>query len=192
MKINRKALVLAALALAPILGPGAAIAHPGHELSGLGAGLIHPFLGLDHLLAMTAVGVWAALQPAHRAWQAPALFVAMAAAGAGIGLAGAGLPLVEPGIAASVVLMGLLIAGAARVPASASLALIGGFAVLHGQAHAAEAVAPLGGYVAGFLAASAALHAGGYVTGRMLSATRYGVSVAGFLITAAGAALALG
>ena len=73
MKINRKALVLAALALAPILGPGAAIAHPGHVLSGLGAGLIHPFLGLDHLLAMTAVGVWAALQPAHRAWPAPAL-----------------------------------------------------------------------------------------------------------------------
>lgn len=183
---------LAIAAVATLAVPAAAFAHPGHGLIGLGAGLAHPFQGLDHLLAMVAVGIWAALQPAGRAWQGPALFLAMLVVGAGVGLSGLTLPLTEPGIAASVVLLGLLVIGTTWVPASASLALIGTFALLHGHAHGAEAVAPVAGYVSGFLAASALLHAGGYMAGRVLNQTRYGIATAGLSIAAAGAVLALG
>lgn len=189
MKIIRR-LSLAAIAAASL--PATAMAHPGHDLNGLAAGLSHPLLGLDHLLAMVAVGVWAAMQPTRRAWQGPALFMAMLAAGAGLGLGGLALPMVEPGIAASVVLLGLLVVGSAWVPAAASLSLIGVFALLHGHAHGAEAVAPVAAYVGGFLVASAALHAGGYVGGRLLAVTRYGTAAAGLSIAAAGLAMALG
>ena len=189
MKTKRLAVVMA---LTAVMAPAAAFAHPGHSLSGLGAGLAHPFLGLDHLLAMVAVGVWAAQQPAGRAWQGPVLFVAMLGAGALIAIAGWRMPFAEPGVAASVILLGLMVAGASRVPASAGLAAIAAFAVMHGHAHGAEAVAPIGGYVAGFLAASALLHTGGYAAGRLLTPTRYGVAVAGLAIAAAGAALAVG
>lgn len=177
---------------AVVAAPATVLAHPGHELTGLGAGIAHPLMGLDHFLAMLAVGVWAAMQPARIAWQGPAAFLAMLAVGAGLGLAGVGLPLVEPGVAASVILFGLLICGAAFVPASASLAMIGGFALLHGHAHGAEAVAPIGGYAAGFILASACLHLGGYAIGRRLTKLQYGIATAGALIAAAGTALALG
>lgn len=187
MKFARTMLLAGAAAS---LLPGAAFAHPGHELTGLSAGLAHPFLGTDHLLAMLAVGVWAALQPANRAWQGPALFITMLAAGAALGLAGISLPFVEPGILASVMLLGILVAGAKLVPAPASLALIAAFAVLHGHAHGAEAVEPLAGYAAGFIGASALLHLLGYVGGRQLAATRYGVAAAGLSIATAGAILA--
>lgn len=172
--------------------PGTAFAHPGHELTGLSAGLAHPFLGTDHLLAMLAVGVWAALQPANRAWYGPALFIVMLAGGAALGLAGIGLPFVEPGILASVMLLGFLVAGANLVPAPVSLAAIAAFAVLHGHAHGAEAVEPLAGYATGFIGASAILHLLGYAGGRQLAATRYGIAAAGLSIAAAGAVLAFG
>lgn len=188
MKIVR----LLALSAAVMAVPGLASAHPDHQLTGFAGGLAHPFLGLDHLLAMVAVGLWAALQTARRAWRGPLLFVAMLAVGAVVGMAGIRVPFAEPGIAASVFLLGLLVAGSALVPASAALALIAAFAFLHGTAHGAEAVAPIAGYMAGFLVASGLLHIGGFLAGRALSTVRHGVAAAGLSIAAAGVALAVG
>jgi len=151
------------LSLLPLtLLPGAAFAHVGgHGDAGLMAGLMHPFSGLDHLLAMFAIGIWAALQPRAMKLAVPATFLAMLLGGFALGVAGSGLPLVEGGIALSVLLLGLLIASAARLPAPVSLALAGGFALFHGYAHGIEASGSLPAFAAGFLAASLTLHLGG-------------------------------
>lgn len=185
-----KTKLFAAAAISLTLVSDAAFAHTGHGTTGLAAGLAHPMAGLDHLLAMVAVGVWAAMQPTARAWQGPAIFVAMLAIGAGLGLAGIGLPFVEPGILASVMLFGAMIAAGHYFPASAGLALIGGFALLHGHAHGTEAVGAVGSYMAGFMVASALLHLSGYAFGRTVALVRYGMPATGLVLVAAGVALA--
>lgn len=148
----------------------AAMAHTGHGTHGFFAGLEHP-LGLDHLLAMVAVGVWsAAALPARRQWMGPAAFLAALTVGAALGVAGFGLPGVETGIAASVVMFGLMLAFARRLPAAAGLALTAGAAALHGLAHGAELPqgATFAAYAAGFLATTALLHVGGLGLGQSL------------------------
>ncbi|MEW5770828.1 MAG: HupE/UreJ family protein [Pseudomonadota bacterium] len=160
MKSARPVLILLAL-----LAPGLAWAH--HETGGqfsLVSGFGHPFLGGDHLLAMLMVGVWAAQQAGWRRALPPVAFVAFMGVGALLAHAGLALPLVEGGIALSVLALGLLAAFAARLPAAAALALIAVFAVFHGHAHGAEL--PLSAswaYLPGYLAATALLHGIGYV-----------------------------
>lgn len=152
------------------LAAGSAAAHPGHE-HGLLAGLAHPIAGADHLLAMVAVGVWsAAALPAARRWAGPAAFVAAMLAGAVAGAAGLTIAGVETGIAASVVLLGLMLAAVGRAPASLGLALVAVAASLHGLAHGAElpAGASFAAYAAGFVASTTALHLGGLAIGRQL------------------------
>jgi urease accessory protein len=139
---------------------------------------------------MLAVGVWAAMQPTARAWQGPAVFVAMLAAGAGLGLAGSELPFVEPGILASIVLFGIMIVAGGHLPAAAGFVLIGGFALLHGHAHGTEAVGEVAGYMAGFMVASALLHLAGFAFGHMAGLVRYGLPATGLALVAAGVALA--
>lgn len=182
--------IIAASVLPFLAMTQAAFAHTGHATSGLAAGLAHPMAGLDHLLAMLAVGVWAAMQPSSRAWAGPAVFVVLLFAGAGLGLTGIALPLVEPGILASVVLFGVMIIAGRHIPAGAGLALIGSFALLHGHAHGTEAVGTVTGYMAGFMAASALLHAAGFALGRTVALVRYGVPATGLALMAAGVALA--
>lgn len=161
----------AEVALAALLGTGAAFAHPGHgAVVSLGEGLAHPF-GIDHLLAMVAVGVWsAAALPAGRRAAGPIAFLAAMAAGAGLAMAGVALPFVEAGVAASLLVFGAMLAFATRVPAGAGLALIAAAASLHGFAHGAElpAGASLAGYALGFLATTALLHGGGVGLGGVL------------------------
>ena len=180
-----------ALALATALASGPAAAHTfGAEGAGFAAGLSHPLFGADHLLAMVAVGLWAAQLGGRAIWQVPAAFVVALAAGALLAFAGVGLPVVEPGIMASVLVLGLLVAGAVRLPAAASMALVGLFALCHGHAHGAEMPAaanpPL--YGLGFLLATAVLHALGLALGFVAArqaapaAARY----AGAAIAAAG------
>jgi urease accessory protein len=149
----------------------AAFAHPGHDVSGLAAGLMHPFSGLDHLLAMVAVGLWAAQGNKkggeRKIWLLPATFMTMLAVGAGIATQWQSLPLVETGIATSVLALGLLIALAMQLPASLSIAVTGLFGLLHGYAHGLElpqSAAPAE-YALGFLAATASLHLGGIAMG---------------------------
>jgi len=146
---------------------GAAFAHPGHNASGLAAGLAHPFLGLDHLLAMAAVGLWAAQGGGAKMWLLPAAFMAALAAGAGAALHGPALGLLETGIAASVLALGLLIALSLQPPPWLGAALAALFGLLHGYAHGLElpeSAAPLQ-YALGFLAATAALHLCGIAIG---------------------------
>lgn len=137
------------------------LAHSGHETSGFA----HPFTGIDHLLAMVGVGVWASLLAVQRpaaAYLVPGSFIAMMLVGAAAGFVGIKLPLVEAGIVASVLVLGALIVADIRLPSALAMALVGLFAVFHGYAHALEA--PTGGtglYILGFVAATAVLHAAG-------------------------------
>lgn len=186
----RKPIVAVALALAS----GAALAHPGH---GAGAsffsGLAHPFGGLDHVLAMIAVGLYAATQSGLARRALPAAFLLAMLAGAGLGAAGLALPGVEAGIAASVLVLGLLIAFAARLPVAAALPLLAVFALLHGHAHqAAIGGASLAAYVCGLAVATLALHALGFVAARSLPQTPLAIGaqrICGGLIAAAGIVL---
>lgn len=162
------------LALALLLASGTASAHTGHDSSGLFAGLAHPLGGMDHLLAMLAVGLWAAQGGGRRIWLLPVAFMGMLALGAGVAQFHPALPLIEPGIAASVLVLGLLVARASQFALPASLALTASFGLLHGYAHGAEmpgAVEPVT-YALGFLATTAALHLLGVALG-MASRVRF-------------------
>lgn len=155
-------------ALLPVMllvAAGPALAHPGHEASGF----LHPFSGLDHLLAMVGVGLWAAFMAGRKPMVAvavPAAFLVMMALGAAAGFAGIKLPLVEAAILASVFVIGGLIIGAVRLPMAWAMAIVGLFAVFHGYAHALEAPSTAAGsYILGFLAATALLQAAGLAIG---------------------------
>jgi len=154
--------IAAALTLA--LASSAAMAHTGAGAHSHGflAGFAHPFTGLDHLLAMLAVGIWSVRQPNARWLQAT--FVGMVMAGMASGAAGLAIPGLETGIAATVVLMGVLIAVAARLPVAAGAAMVGAFALLHGNAHGHEL--PQAMSAVGLLLASGLLVIGGSVLGR--------------------------
>lgn len=144
-----------------------AFAHPGHGAAGLAAGLLHPFTGMDHLLAMLAVGLWAAQSGGRKVWLLPAAFMSMLTAGAGLAQTHPSLPLIEPGIASSVLVLGLITAFAMKLPALLSVALTALFGLLHGYAHGLEipgAIEPAA-YALGFLAATAMLHIGGITIG---------------------------
>jgi len=134
-----------------------ALAHPGHE----GSGFLHPFTGIDHLLVMVGVGLWAFLLAARKpasAFLVPASFLVMMAVGAAAGFAGIKLPYVEAAILATVFVIGGLIMGAVRLPVASAMAVVGLFALFHGYAHALEAPSTgAGGYILGFLTATALL-----------------------------------
>lgn len=155
-----KASLLAALAFAPML----AQAHPGHgATNSFASGFGHPLFGLDHVLAMVAVGLWAAQMGGRSLWAVPATFVGVMTVGGALGMAGLPLPMVETGILVSVLVLGLLIAAAARLPLAASMVVVGLFALFHGHAHGTEIPMAASGltYAAGFVLATAGLHACG-------------------------------
>lgn len=184
MKIRH---IVAAIGL--IVLPGIAAAHTGHGSGGFSAGVFHPLGGADHLLAMLTVGLWAALQGGSAGWKVPTAFVAMLITGAVLGLAGVHLPLAEALIAASVLVLGLAVMLAARVPAVAGIALVGLFALFHGHAHGAEVPAGAASYlyVLGMAMASAALHLAGFGIGRALQRHAWLLRSGGALVAGAGA-----
>ena len=173
-KLSTKVLVAIVLASAS----SAALAHPGHNVSGLAAGLMHPFSGLDHLLAMVAVGLWAAQGGGRKVWLLPATFMAMLAVGAGLAMQWQALPMVEAGIATSVLALGLLVTLSMQLPAVLAVAVTALFGLLHGYAHGLElpeSAAPVS-YALGFLAATAVLHASGVAVG-IVARKRYELPV---------------
>lgn len=176
-----------------LLAAGSVSAHPGHETASFASGFGHPFGGLDHLLAMLAVGLYAALQPRTARWALPAGFVAAMLAGAVLGAAGFALPAVETGISASVLILGLLIAFVVRLPIHAALPLVATFALFHGYAHHAEmGEGSLLSYAGGFAIATATLHGLGFMFARWLPETamaRTAKRVIGVAIATAGAVL---
>lgn len=162
MKTRQSLRRVAALAVLGGLA-GAAHAHTGHGTSSLMEGLVHPF-GLDHLLAMVAVGVWSiSALPARRAWLGPATFMLALVASAALGMMGATLPYLEHAVSLSVVLFGAMLVLARRPMAPAlGLGLIAAAAALHGLAHGSETPeSGFAGYAVGFLLTTAALHLGG-------------------------------
>ena len=128
-------------------------------------GLLHPLTGLDHLAAMLAVGLWSALSAtsARRIWLAPVAFAGMLLVGALLGLNGLELPAVEPMIAASLLVMGLLVATRAKLPLAVTAGVVGVFAVFHGIAHGTELAGGGNGFapLLGMLVATIALHLAG-------------------------------
>jgi urease accessory protein len=155
-------------AAAIMLMPAVASAHVGAGgTSGLAHGFWHPLGGLDHMLAMVAVGMFAANLGGRALWAVPLTFVAMMAAGGALGIQAVELPFVEAGIALSVVVLGLVVALRLQWPVAAAMALVGGFAIFHGYAHGSEMAPGSSGaaYAAGFMAATALLHLAGIALG---------------------------
>lgn len=148
-----------AVSAAAIASP--AFAHAGdHAGGGLVAGLLHPVTGVDHLLAMVAIGLWAGLLGGAARLAVPLAFLAAMAIGCVLGVHGVHLPLVEAGILASVIVLGALAAAATRLGQLAGAALAVLFGLLHGHAHGAEmAGGSVLAYSLGMLGATAALHA---------------------------------
>lgn len=188
MKFARFALAAMAAALAL---PATALAHEGHVEVGFMAGLTHPFSGLDHLLAMAAVG-WLAVLASQRGatmWRAPGAFLGALALGAGI--TWAGLPAGWAEIGALVTLAalagGLLLAG--KLPMSALFGLAVAAGLAHGAAHATEGAGP--GYLIGMLAGSTVLHAIGLGLGVATRGRALAPRLAGAAGLCAAAALAV-
>jgi urease accessory protein len=184
-----------------MLATGVAMVHPHHEhLDDYGSfmsGLLHPIFGLDHVLAMVAVGLWASLLGGRGMLIVPAAFVAVMAAGFLLALVGVDLPFVEPLILTSVIVLGLVVALALPVPVAAGAALVGFFALFHGHAHGEEmGGATMTAYGAGFVISTAALHSAGVAIGlglgRVLEAGqgRIVTRTAGALTVVGGALLA--
>lgn len=183
---------VAALALLPSL----AHAHVGvGEASGFLHGLTHPASGLDHVCAMLAVGLWAAQTGGRSVWAVPLTFAGVMALGGALPLLGVGLPFVEQGIALSVLLLGVLIAAAVRLPLWLGSAMVGLFALWHGHAHGAEmpALASGTGYALGFVLATSSLHVIGIASGlgmqrlaqgRAIRAAGAGIALCGVYLTA--------
>jgi urease accessory protein len=183
--IKRVSLVLA-LTLAATL-PAFAHLDPA-EHGSLAAGFTHPLFGTDHILAMVAVGLWAAMQGGRATWAVPAAFVGTMALGFAAAIAGIPLFFVEPVILASVVFLGIGVALALPVPTTAVAALVGFFAFFHGHAHGGElGAATASEYAVGFVIATIMLHAAGIAAGVVIN--RFGAKV---LTRVAGAATALG
>ena len=168
-------------------------AHTGHATSGLAQGLVHPLSGLDHLLAMVAVGLWAyQMRDKLSWWVFPFGFVSSMILGASFGMLGLQMPWVEGTILASVLLLGISLLWG-RVPVALSLPMIGLFGLAHGFAHGAEAPVTSSGvaYAFGFFLATASLHALGIFLGfGLVKRVPAGLHYAGALLVCSGAALA--
>ncbi|RYZ11328.1 MAG: HupE/UreJ family protein [Comamonadaceae bacterium] len=187
LSILRRRVPAALTGLAATALPLAAAAHPAleggahHEVL---AGFLHPFLGADHLAAMVAVGLWSAQAARGRRelLAAPLAFASMLLVGALFGSAGWRTAAVEPMVAASLLVLGLLAAARLRLPGVLCAAAVGGFALFHGLAHGAELSG--GGALVGMVLATAALHGAGLAAGLALRER------GAWLVRAAGAAVA--
>jgi urease accessory protein len=174
--MHRTALRIAAASLA--FAPAVAFAHPGHDGASLVSGFLHPLGGVDHIIAMVAVGLLAARLGGRALWLVPASFVATMAAAGVAGMAGMGLPYVETGIALSVVVLGVVAVFGLAMPVAVAMGLVAFFAVFHGYAHGIEMPETVSGlaYGAGFVVATALLH--GFGIGLGLALGQYGRSAA--------------
>ena len=196
--VLRLATALAAAA-PPVLVPALASAHPGHDAADLVHGFIHPLGGIDHILAMVAVGLIAARMGGRALWLVPASFVLTMAFAGLVGMTGVIVTGAEAGIALSVLVLGAMIAFGMRLPVAAVMGMVGFFALFHGYAHGAEMPATASGlaFGAGFVAATALLHALGIALGLALGSTgttfsRPTLRLGGSAILLVGAVLLIG
>ena len=155
------------LALVIVAFTSPALAHTGESAGGFLAGLSHPVFGPDHVVAMVAVGLWGAFLGSPAIWLLPVVFPLVMALGGVLGILGVPLPLVETGIATSAIVLGLMVALAARPPLWVAAVLVGAFAIFHGYAHGKEIPddANALAFSAGFVIATGALHLTGIAFG---------------------------
>lgn len=167
--LRRMALAMTVLAL-----PLAAHAHAGHAHGGFESGFMHPIGGLDHLLAMIAVGLWAVQLGKRALWALPLMFVGAMVAGGLLGLTGMNVPGVELVIALSAVALGGLVALRKKAPLAGAVLVVGLFALFHGFAHGQELPAGASAltYALGFVLATAALHGVGIGLGLLPKAVQ--------------------
>jgi urease accessory protein len=160
----------------------------GGELGGFLSGFQHPLFGVDHLLAMLAVGIWGAQMGGRRVWTLPVTFPLIMTVGGIAGMAGLALPSVETGVALSVLALGLAIAFAWRPFEWIALLLIAVFAVFHGHAHGVElpSAADPAAYSSGFVIATGLIHIAGIGMGLLV-----GKLVEGWVSRGFGAAIAV-
>ena len=184
----RLRLPLVSLALVLVGSP--ALAHTGSVAGGFLGGFAHPVFGPDHVVAMVAVGLWGAFLGAPAIWLLPVVFPLVMAFGGVVGILGVPIPAVETGIATSAVVLGLMVALAARPPLWVAAALVGVFAIFHGHAHGTEL--PVGAdaiaYSMGFVIATGMLHVSGIAFGTLSRwpAGRVAVRTAGAVIAVIG------
>jgi urease accessory protein len=182
--------LLGALLLA-LLWPTQALAHTqGDEAAGLLSGLHHPVSGLDHILAMVAVGLWGAQLGPPAVWLLPVTFPMVMAFGGMLGLLGFALPGIEIGIAVSAIVLGGMVGWEARPPLWVAAVLVVCFAIFHGHAHGAELPAGADAllYSIGFVVATGCLHAAGIGIGLIhrWDAGRVALRLAGAAVALAG------
>jgi urease accessory protein len=195
MALQRGALLALAVILA--LGVTPALAHTGEgAVGGFLSGFTHPIFGWDHVVAMVAVGLWGAFLGAPAIWLLPVVFPLVMAGGGALGVVGVPLPAVETGIAASAVVLGLVVAFQARPPLWLAAGVVGIFAIFHGHAHGTElpeAANPLT-YALGFVIATGLLHLLGIAFGLLVRwpAGRIAVRAGGAAIALAGVAFLTG
>lgn len=185
--------VLTTLIAAFTLVPAVALAHPGHgDTNGLISGFIHPISGIDHVLAMVAVGLLAAHLGGRALWLVPLSFIGVMAVGGVLGMAGLEVPLAEVGIGLSVIVLGLVVAFAVSLQTLAAVALVGFFAAFHGYVHGAElpATASEFPYAVGFVGATALLLGVGAGLGLLIG--RRAVQAGGGAIAVLGIAVVSG
>ncbi|RFB85354.1 urease accessory protein [Rhizobium leguminosarum bv. trifolii] len=188
----KSALKSGLLALAAAALPAVAYAHTGvGQTSGFVHGFSHPVSGLDHILAMVMVGVFAFQLGGRATWLVPTTFVLVMALGGALGVAGVNVPFVETGIALSVVVLGAIVALNVKAPTALAMGVVGLFAIFHGHAHGAEMPEDAGGaaYAAGFMIATAFLHAAGLGLGYIIG--RAGERQGAFVTRAAGSIAAI-
>ena len=157
-----------------LLASSAAQAHVGvGDTHGFAHGFAHPLSGIDHILAMVAVGLFAAHLGGRALYLVPLSFIAMMIVGGVLGIAGVSLPFVEIGIGLSVVVFGMAVAFGLNMPAALAMLLVGFFAIFHGHAHGTEMPESISGlaYGAGFVLATATLHAFGIGLGLIVGKT---------------------
>ena len=174
--------------------------HSGYG-GGIFAGLLHPLLGIDHLLAMVSVGLLSAQMGGRAIWTVPATFVSVMALGGLLGILGVPIPFMEYGIALSVVLLGIALVLPKKLPVWLTMVFVGVFALFHGHAHGTELPAisetalDVFAYVFGFLLATATLHLVGALIGQMAVSTPRGSQIlrySGVLIALIGVSLVMG
>lgn len=175
-----------------LIATTSAQAHTGvGDANGFIHGFTHPINGIDHVLAMVAVGLFAAHLGGRALWLVPLSFVSMMVLGGAFGMAGVSLPFVEIGIGVSVVVLGIAVAFGLHIPTAAAMTLVGFFAIFHGHAHGAEMPETASGfaYALGFVLATATLHGCGIGLGRLLGKMSEPKGV--LVFRAAGGAMAL-
>lgn len=179
-----------------LLISGLSFAHTGHDhVDGMLAGISHPIGGLDHLLAMLGVGIWAAQTGGQSRYFLPLSFVTVMLVGGVMGISGLVLPFIEEGILASVLVIGVVLSLALKMPAVLSAGLVGFFAIFHGYAHGAEmpvssaAIA----YMAGFALSTATLHLVGIIGANTIKsqARQTATRITGLVLMLAGTYLAI-